>query len=75
MREKILGILQSVRGDVDFETETALADDGILDSFDIVMLVNELDGAFGTHINIVDIVPANFNSVDTVLKLMERIVV
>ncbi|MFH1512087.1 MAG: acyl carrier protein [Bacillota bacterium] len=74
MREKILGILQGVRGDVDFEAETALADDGILDSFDIVMLVNELDGAFHTHINIVDIVPGNFNSVDTILKLMERIV-
>lgn len=72
MKEKILKILKSIRDDVDFENETALADDGVLDSFDMVMLVNELDSAFGTNINVVDIVPENFNSVETITALISR---
>jgi acyl carrier protein len=73
MREKILGILKSIRPNVDFEHETALTDDGILDSFDVVMLVSELDSVFGAHINIVDIIPENFNSLDTIMALVKRV--
>ena len=32
--DKLLELLKGIRPDVDFETETALIDDGILDSFD-----------------------------------------
>ena len=44
--EELLEILGELRPDVDFENETALITDGILDSFDIVALVGELNDAF-----------------------------
>lgn len=38
MRETILEILSGVRSDVDFENNTKLIDDGILESLDIVAI-------------------------------------
>ena len=35
MEERILEVVKSIRPDVDFENETALIDDEILDSFDV----------------------------------------
>ena len=46
LRERVLQILQEVRHDVDFEKETKLIDDGILDSFDIIAVVSELNENF-----------------------------
>ena len=51
MREEIMEILTELRPDVEFENEKKLIDDGILDSFDIVSLVGELNDAFDVSIN------------------------
>ena len=45
--EKLLELLKNVRPDVDFENETALIDDGLLDSFDVVSIISEIDDVFG----------------------------
>ena len=45
--EKLLEILQGIRPDVDFVNEKSLIDDGILDSFDVVSIISELDDVFG----------------------------
>lgn len=71
--DKILEILQQIRGDVDFEKETALIDDSILDSFDIVSVVAELQDEFDIEISIDDMIPENFNSVSAINDLVERI--
>ena len=47
--EKLIEILKKIRPDVDFATETALVDDGILDSFDIVSIISELDDEFASE--------------------------
>ncbi|MBQ7549284.1 MAG: acyl carrier protein [Clostridia bacterium] len=73
MREQILEILQELRPDVDFENETALITDGILESFDIVALVGELSDAFGVELHVADLVPDNFNSVDGMISLIEKL--
>ena len=70
MREKILEILQDIRPDVDFETETKLIDNNILDSFDIISIVSELSDAFEVEIDVDSLVPENFNSVDGLEKLI-----
>ena len=41
--ERVLEILTDVRPDVDFMNETKLIDDGIIDSFDIIAIVSELN--------------------------------
>ena len=48
--ETLLEILSQLHEDVDFEQETALIDDRILDSFDIVTLVAEIDAEFDVAI-------------------------
>ena len=71
MREEILNILKGVRDDVDFENETMLIDDGILDSFDIISVVSELNEKFAIDITVAELEPENFNSIDAIVKLVE----
>ncbi len=68
--EQLLELLKSVRPDVDFENETALIDDGILDSFDVVSIISELDDQFDVQIRITELDPENFNSVEAIWKLV-----
>ena len=48
--QKLLTILQDLHPEVDFLAADHLIDDGILDSFDIVTLVAEIDEAYGVSI-------------------------
>ena len=70
MKEQLLKILSELRPDVDFENETALVTDGILDSFDIVSLVAELNGEFDVTIGVDDLEPENFDTVDAMVQLL-----
>lgn len=71
MKEKLLNILTEACPEVDFETETALIDDGLLESLDIVMIVTEVMQEFGVELTVDDLLPENFNSVDALLALIE----
>lgn len=71
--EKLLEILKGVRPDVNFENETALIDDGILDSFDVVSIISELDDQFGVQVRITELDPENFNSVEAIWNLVQEL--
>lgn len=71
--EKLLEVLQEIRPDVDFEKETALIDDQILDSFDMIALVSAFDEHFGITVKPVDLVPENFNSLQAMQSMIERL--
>ena len=73
MKEQILEILNDINPDIDYENETALVDDAVMDSFDLVSLVSELNGTFGINITVVDFIPENFNSLDAITALVERL--
>jgi acyl carrier protein len=70
---ELLNILSDVRPDVDFSQTELLVEDGILDSFDIVMLVGEINEAYDIKIGVEDLVPENFNSVDAIMNLINRL--
>lgn len=72
MRDRILNILEDLRPDVEFEEERKLIDGGILDSFDIVTLVHELNEEFDIDISVDELEPENFNSVDAMVELVEE---
>jgi acyl carrier protein len=71
--EKLLEILRDVRPDVDFENETALIDDGILDSFDVVSIISELDNEFDVQVRINELDPENFNSAESIWNLVQEL--
>ena len=68
--DQLMDILTEVNSDVDYET---LVDDGILDSFDIVSIVGELNDTFDIDITPVDIVPENFNSAEAMWDMIQRL--
>ena len=72
MEEKILSILTKIRSEFDFKSSNNYVEDGYLDSFDIVTLVSEIEAEFGVVINGVDILPENFETVDTICDLIKR---
>ena len=71
--DKLLEILQGIRPDVDFENETELIDEGILDSFDVVSIISEIDDVFGVQIRINELEPEHFNSAEAIWSLIEKL--
>ncbi len=74
IREIILGILQELHEDIDFEAEEKMVDDKVLDSFDLVTLVTELGEEFEVDITAKDFVAENFNSVDSLSAMIARLI-
>ena len=72
MKEKVLEVLNSIRPDVDFEAETALIDDSILESFDVIQIVTTLMDEFNIYIDADDIEPENLNNLDAICALVEQ---
>ncbi len=71
--EELLNILEELHPDVDFESCTTLIDEQILDSFDIVTLVAEIDATFDVAIPAEELVPENFNSAKALYALIEKL--
>lgn len=71
--DKLMKILWEINPDIDFETEDALIDGGMLDSFDIVTLVAEIDDTFGIEIPAEALIPENFNSAKAIFALIQRL--
>lgn len=71
--EKLMEILKKIRADVDFDNEKALIDDGILDSFDVVSIISEIDDVFDVQIRIAELDPENFNSAEAIWNLVQSL--
>ena len=73
MKEQIIEILEDIQPEADYETCQTLIDDHILTSLDVLSLVAELEDEFDVTIPTVEIIPSNFNSVDAIAAMVERI--
>ena len=71
--ETLLEILNDIDDSIDWENETALIDDRILDSFGVISLISELEDQFEVEIDASEIVPENFNSADAMWKMIQRL--
>jgi acyl carrier protein len=65
-------LLKGIRPEFDFTVSRDFIADGMLDSFDMVMLVATLDKTFGISIAGVDIIPENFQNLDTIAALLNK---
>lgn len=71
--EELIKILTDLHPDVDFMKDERLVDGKILDSFDIVTIIAEVDNAYDVAIPAEEIVPENFNSVKSLYSLIKRL--
>lgn len=71
--EKLMNILTELKPDVDFETEKGLIDNAILDSFDIVQLIGQLQYTFDIEISPAEILPENFNSAEALWSMIQKL--
>lgn len=71
--EELLEILNEIDDSIDYENETALIDDQLLDSFAIITLVSELEDAFDISIEAYEMMPVNFNSAKAIWAMVQRL--
>ncbi|MCQ2532643.1 MAG: acyl carrier protein [Saccharofermentans sp.] len=71
--EELLEILRDLHSDVDYDTCETLVDDRIIDSFDIISIVAEVDDRLDVSIPAEEIIPENFNSAKALWALIERL--
>ena len=65
-------ILKEIRPEFDFAASDDFIGDGMLDSFDVVTLVSELDKNYGISIDGVDILPEHFQNLAAIRALLEK---
>ena len=68
----IADILKEIRPEFDFTTSNDFMADGMLDSFDMVALVSTLDKTYGISIEGTQIVPENFQNLQTIEALVRK---
>ncbi len=71
--DAILDILNELKPGIDYRTHHDLVDTRELDSLTIITLVSELEDAFDITIPAVEIVPANFNSLEGMWNMVQRL--
>ena len=74
MRDQLIEILEDIRPDVDYDTCTTLVDDRIIDSLGMVSLIAEIEEELDVAIPAVEVVAENFNSVDALCALVQRLI-
>lgn len=71
---RIIEILESVKDDLDYIKETALIDDELLDSFDVVAIIGSLSDEYDITISVDDMTPENFNSAEAIAQMVDRLI-
>jgi len=68
----VLEVLKGIRPEFDFSKSEDFIADGMLDSFDVVTLISELDQRYGISIAGTDILPENVRNVAAITKLLQK---
>ena len=70
---ELIEILTNLHPEVDFDTCDTLIDDKILDSFDIISIISEINEEFDVVVPAEEIIPENFNSAQALYELVSRL--
>ena len=71
--EELMEVLAALKPEIDFEREKELIDDGLLESFDVITLIAEIEDQFGIEVPAEEIMPENFNSAKDMWRLLEQL--
>lgn len=72
MREKVIEILNGLRPEFDFSEDVNFIEGGMLDSLDLVNLVDRLEQEYSIEIDGLDIITANFTSIESIVNLLKK---
>ncbi len=71
--DELIEILKELKPDIEFTKDTKLVEDKIFDSLSMISLIAEISNEFDIEISPVDIVPENFETVETLYNLIKRL--
>ncbi|MGI6055856.1 MAG: acyl carrier protein [Bilifractor sp.] len=69
--DKLMNILDEIKPGEDF-TRTDLISGGVLKSFDMMLLIQEINDAFDVQIPLEDIIPENFESAAQIMTTIRK---
>ena len=72
-RERLMKILTEACPTVDFSTDKRLVTDKVVDSLDMVAMISDIEDEFGISVGMEEMVDENFDSVDAILALIEKL--
>ena len=73
-KDQILAILKTVKPTKNLENVTDIIEGGYIDSFELMSIIASFSDHFGIEISIEELVPENFNSVDAMTQMVDRLV-
>jgi len=68
----VLDVLKGIRPEFDFATSEDFIADGMLDSYDVITLISDLDASYGISIAGTDILPENVRNLAAITKLLSK---
>ncbi|MBE6686783.1 MAG: acyl carrier protein [Ruminococcaceae bacterium] len=71
--EQLKEMLEEKYPDIDFDNETKLVSDGILDSIEVVSIISEIEDMFDISVTMEYIQPAYFESVEAMWNMIEEL--
>lgn len=71
--DKIKEILSDNCPDIELEGDAKFITGGLIDSVDLVAVISDIEDEFGIEISMEEIVPENFDSVDAIWKMVQRL--
>lgn len=71
--EQLKEMLEEKYPDIDFDNETKLVSDGILDSIEVVSIISEIEDMFDVSVTMEYIQPAYFESVEAMWNMIEEL--
>ena len=72
-KEQLLAILKEVKPTKNLENVTDIIEGGYIDSFELMSLIASFNEKFGVEIGLEEMIPENFNSVDSMIKMLDRL--
>lgn len=73
IKEEVMNILKEIKPTKDLSSTNDIIEGGYIDSFELMLLITTLGEKFGIEIGVDDIVPENFNSIDCIVNMVEKL--
>jgi len=72
-KQIIMDILEENCPHINFDGAAALVTDKVIDSIELVQIISDLEDAFEIEISMDEVTSENFDSVDAIMKMIDRL--